>query len=90
MTNPIDNHNVYYLRANEPSKAKADAEANAMVMGILFAVGVVLSIALGITAFMMHRKIGQAGGDAGKTSINEGGEKEAGSATNVEIQLSPL
>ena len=70
ITNKVDKHNVYYLRANEPSKLIKDAEGTATIMGILFAVGIVLSIGLGIGAFVLNKKINEAGKGS---SINEGG-----------------
>jgi hypothetical protein len=57
VTNKVDNHNVFYLRADDKGWFKEDYLENATTMGILFALFMVIAIILGICAFMLHKKM---------------------------------
>lgn len=57
VTNKVDNHDVYYLKANHPAQLKQDYDDSAMTMGILFAVFMVLIIIMIGVTLTLRKKI---------------------------------
>ena len=86
ITNKIDNHNVYYMRANYRPDNETDPKTITLILAILLAIAVILALILGVCACRLMSSTKNVEAEADEEAFKEGGAPASDRNNQIEME----